>query len=261
MTDSIGTRIANERRYAGLTQEELVGLIGEQNISLSTLKRIEHDEGRISLSNAMMICKALDLSVSDIVDDKADLRYALASWFNEPDDDTKSEVQYRMNCQRVFYPEVEKSILFDNKPIKTLLQFLVYLPLMDDLQVLYSLRRLAGSVYEQEYYVMEQLSSLYQGIPESNAKRYADYSAKKATFEYFKGILLSDESVEAEDLEIIENPERWDEFDSGYQEYLRVIETKIQKVEEVYKLAANYPDDREHEQRMIKDWNMEHSND
>jgi len=261
MTDSIGTRIANERRYAGLTQEELVGLIGEQNISLSTLKRIEHDEGRVSLSNAMMICKALDLSVSDIVDDKAELRYALASWFNEPDDDTKSEVQYRMNCQRVFYPEVEKSILFDNKPIKTLLQFLVYLPLMDDLQVLYSLRRLGGSVYEQEYYVMEQLSSLYQKIPESNAKRYADYSAKKATFEYFKGILLSDESVEAEDLEIIENPERWDEFESGYREYLRVIETKIQKVEEAYKLAAGYPDDRSHEQRMIKDWNMEHSND
>lgn len=73
--------------------------------------------------------------------------------------------------------------------------------------------------------------------------RYADYSAKKATFEYFKGILLSDESVEAEDLEIIKNPERWDEFDSGYREYLRVIETKIQKVEEAYKLAANYPDD------------------
>ena len=74
MADSIGTRIANERRYACLTQEELVGLIGEHNISLSTLKRIEHDEGRVSLSNAMLICKALGLSVSDIVDDKAELR-------------------------------------------------------------------------------------------------------------------------------------------------------------------------------------------
>lgn len=74
MAASIGTRIANERRYACLTQEELVGLIGEHNISLSTLKLIEHDEGRISLSNAMLICKALGLSISDIVDDKAELR-------------------------------------------------------------------------------------------------------------------------------------------------------------------------------------------
>ena len=74
MADSIGTRIANERRYACLTQEELVGLIGEHNISLSTLKRIEHDEGRVRLSNTMLICKALGLSVYDIVDDKAELR-------------------------------------------------------------------------------------------------------------------------------------------------------------------------------------------
>ena len=81
MTDSTGTRIANERRYAGLTLEELVGLICVQIISLSTLKRIEHDKGGVCLSNAMMICKALDLSVSDIVDDKADLRNALASWY------------------------------------------------------------------------------------------------------------------------------------------------------------------------------------
>jgi len=227
---SIGKQIADKRRNAGLTQEELVEKVGEDKLSLSTLKRIESGQGHMNMVRIFNICKALDCKLDDLVGNY-DLREALEKRAEENGDkDSIQDILYR---QQVFYPKTNDSPYYAARPIKTLLQFLIYLPLMDDIKVLDVLRRIEGDVFGRESYVLDKLYYLYRKIPDSKAKRYADFAASQSTYDYYIDYYTS-EMTDAEKLWL--DPEKREEMLSYYVEYTDLIEKKIKLAErEIYR--------------------------
>ena len=65
-TIQFGNRIAQIRREKNMTQEDLVELVGEDYISVSTLKRIESGRGHIDMLRIIRICKALGCELQDL---------------------------------------------------------------------------------------------------------------------------------------------------------------------------------------------------
>ena len=215
-----GNRLAEKRREAGLTQEELVARVGDENISLSTLKRLEGGSSHIEMVRVMKICKVLGCKLQDLVAENV-VREALEKYFCDPEDEEEaSEYMYR---QRLFYPETYESY-YQCLPIKTLLTFLIYLPLMDPVQMMEALRRIEGDVFGRENYVLNKLWDVFRQIPDSNPKRYADYCAGKCTYEYFLDYYTST-ITDAEKIWL--DPDRSEEVLVWHDEYVQLIEKKM----------------------------------
>ena len=81
-TIEFGNRLSEKRREAGLTQEELVARVGDENISLSPLKRLEGGCGHIEMVRVMKICKALECTLQDLVEENV-VQTALKRYFCE----------------------------------------------------------------------------------------------------------------------------------------------------------------------------------
>ncbi len=224
-TVKFGNQIAEKRREAGLTQEELVGRVGDDKISVSTLKRIESGQGHIDMLRVIGICKELGCELQDLLGEN-DLKQALIKWFADECD--KDEVEDRLYLQRLFYPEPMKSYYYENRPIKTMMQLLIYLPLMDDVQVLHALRCIEGDIFNRESYVLDKLWNLYDRIPDSRAKRYADFAAGKCTYDYFVDYYTS-ELTDADKLWL--DPKQSEEMLTCHDEYVALIEKKKTKAE------------------------------
>ena len=216
----IGPQIANKRRKTGLTQEQLIEKVGDHVISLSTLKRIENGKGHIDFVHVQALCFAMGWNVQELLAENVERQDANDYSADAEDED---ELQERIYRQRLFYPKPTDSPYYERRPIKTLMQFIIYLPLMNDYQVLDVLRRIEGDIFGRESYVLDRLRFLFSEIPESKAKQYADYAAGKCTYEYFVDYWNS-EITEADKIWL--DKEQSDEMLSCYEEYIQLIEKK-----------------------------------
>ena len=187
----LGNRLARKRREAGLTQEGLIEKVGEGSVSLSTLKRLESGRGHIDLFRAIKICRVLGCSLQDLIGDDT-LESALEKYPDGPGEAVKEDVEDLLMEQQLFYPESMTWELYERKPIKTLLQLLIYLPLFDEKDLWDIVLRIEGYAFGYEGYVLNALRYLYSKIPDSEAKRYADYEASRCTYQYFLDYYTSD---------------------------------------------------------------------
>ena len=226
-TIQFGNRIAQIRREKNMTQEDLVELVGEDYISVSTLKRIESGRGHIDMLRIIRICKALGCELQGLTGETT-LRGILEKAYDEPGEE--GEIQDRLCRQHLFYPLSTDSVLYKAMPITTLMQFLIYLPLMEDAEVLDALRRIEGDIFDREFYVINNLWNLYKHIPDSKAKRYADYQAAKCTYDYCVDF-YSNSITEAD--ELWRDPERCEEMLSCHDEYIALIDKKKKRAEAV----------------------------
>ena len=217
---NIGTQIADRRRKIGLTQEELIERVGDHVISLSTLKRIENGKGHIDFLHIQALCSALGWNLQDLLAENAEQQASNDYSANAEDEE---ELQERIYRQRLFYPRPTESPYYERYPIKTLMQFIIYLPLMDELQVSDVLRRIEGDIFGRESYVLDRLRFLFSEIPESKAKHYADYAAGKCTYDYFIEYWNSD-ITEADKIWL--NADESEEMLSCYKEYIQLLENK-----------------------------------
>lgn len=174
----VGRRIAALRKEQVLTQEKLVELIGEERLSLSTLKRIETGKSKIDLARAFYICRALGCNSHDLIKDSDDKREAIKAAYQEEggelDEDDFWNIEDSLMRLALCYPQVPEDMLYKRFAITNLMQFIVYLPLIPPAELYYSLLKIDGDAFDREYYVLSQLEFLYRKIPESNAKKYAD---------------------------------------------------------------------------------------
>lgn len=226
-TIQFGNRIAQIRREKNMTQDDLVELVGEDYISVSTLKRIESGRGHIDMLRIIRICKALGCELQGLTGETT-LRGILEKAYDEPGEE--GEIQDRLCRQHLFYPVSTDSVLYKTMPITTLMQFLIYLPLMEDAEVLDALRRIEGDIFDREFYVINNLWNLYKHIPDSKAKRYADYQAAKCTYDYCVDF-YSNSITEAD--ELWRDPERCEEMLSCHDEYIALIDKKKKRAEAV----------------------------
>lgn len=235
---NVGHRIARKRREKGLTQEELIERVGDEGISLSTLKRIESGKNRFDMARIQTLCLAMDCALQDVIsedEDYLDIEQH-GEMLDEDDVENYKDMQYR---QRLFYPKPIESIYYENRKIKTLMQFIIYFPLMDDYQTWEAFRRIEGDIFGNESYVLDKLQNLFDDIPDSKAKHYADYAAGKCTYDYFTEYCNSS-ITEADKLWY--DPEKREEMYSCYQEYIKILEKK-KSIAAVLRILRNSDED------------------
>ena len=73
--------------------------------------------------------------------------------------------------------------------------------------------RIAGDTFEREDYLLQEVAYLYEGIPDTKAKRYADYQAAKMRLsELIKGCYNTYTEDEVEEMLSDEMLDRYDAY-------------------------------------------------
>lgn len=223
--ETIGNHIRNLRKAKNITQEQLIDLVGDENLSLSTLKRIESGNGGFNVGRLGLICEALNCELVDLFD-KEQIKLAIENYCRLIDDE--GSVQFVAERQRLFYPKPSDHFLLQGKPIVSLLQFLIYLPLMDEYWLYDCLQRIDGQGFDNDYYILSKLNFLYKMIPESDAKIYADMMAQKCTYDYFLRYISSD--ITEKDRELLD-PDKAKRPIECYEAYSKIIKDKFNTCE------------------------------
>ena len=185
MRQDIGLKIQKARNLRNLSREKLVELVGDENVSVSTIQRLENGETKISLELLLKICEALDVNLSEMLDANS-AKSIVANLMSELEEEPRFE-RYYLDMLKLFYPDLKYEGILDLRkfPIRNLAQFMIYLPLIDKEHLNDVLYRLAGDPFGNEFYLLQQLEFLYSTIPEGNAKAYADHMASKMSYEEF----------------------------------------------------------------------------
>lgn len=105
-------------------------------------------------------------------------------------DTYKRCLEYITTIQRLIYPCLppSKEIVvktYQSYHIRTLAQFIVYMPLMHPEVLSDVFQRLEGEIFGNEDYFLTQMEHAYKSIPDSPAKVYADFLARRLTYETF----------------------------------------------------------------------------
>lgn len=158
---SVGHMIAQLRREKGFTQENLCN---QAEIGITTLRGIENEGRNCSLDILIRILGTLDIS--------------LPSFFKEVSteyapEDSEEEKEFNARILECMYPPRLSSF-----SVTTLLDFLVYLPLLEYKDIIDILLRISGDIVGYELYILQLLDKAVKAIPQSPAKDYADYLSK-----------------------------------------------------------------------------------
>ncbi len=224
INEAVGNNIRNLRKSKNVTQEQLIEAIGDENLSLSTLKRIESGNGGFNVGRLSLICKALDCELMDLFDQEQ-TKVAIENYCRLIEDE--GAVQYVADRQRLFYPKPSDHPLLQGLPITSLLQFIIYLPLMDEFWLYDCLQRIEGSGFDNDHYILGRLAFLYKMIPESDAKGYADEMARRCTYDNFMRYISSESTEEDAELLNPEKMQRWTECGAAYS---KIINDKFESL-------------------------------
>ena len=97
----VGIQIRKFRNLRGLTMEQLVEAIGDQNISVSTLQRLEKGQTRLNTELLKAVAGVLDLELYDLIG-REDLSFDVDQYVKNKDEDPKY-TEYVNDKQKLFY--------------------------------------------------------------------------------------------------------------------------------------------------------------
>lgn len=160
----LGNRIRQIRKKMGLSQAYLA----EQALfSKNYLGRLERGQiNSVSIGIITSICKVLGITLSELFAELEDTG-------STTKDDAYANDLYAQMIEKACYPPSVEGM-----PVSTLLQFLVYLPLIQPELLIDSLARIDGAFWGSESYVLKQINLCIKRIPASPAKAYADICAR-----------------------------------------------------------------------------------
>lgn len=166
--DMISKKIKLFRRVKGLTQSELAKKSG---VSQSQISTIENGDCDVKISTLVSLTDAMNISLTDLFSDYSNIDNNTFINENEYDDyEVTLNLYNNLNIQKTFYPPK-----YDDIKISTLMDFIVYLPLIDIEYLFMILSRTYGNFNLREEYICKQFDWLVNQIPDSPAKQYADY--------------------------------------------------------------------------------------
>lgn len=163
----LGQRIKDCRKKIGYTQTDLCEKSG---VSIAHLSALERGKMNVSVVILFQLAEALGISMSDLFSDIEEQ----TSWSV---DDVYETSSYQKNVEATCYPPDIKFYEVSN-----LLQFLVYLPLIQPERLMGNLLRIGGVMEHNETYVLDQINDCISSIPSSSAKEYADAYAKNLSY-------------------------------------------------------------------------------
>ena len=167
IASGVGEKLKLIRETNRMTQDQLSDKSG---ISQSQISIVESGNSNVGLNTLNILADALGVKLSDLINE---YEVDLADYVHDKIEDKKEifdEEMKNLNVYTSFYPSVKIKA-----KISTLLEFLVYLPLIEPRRLFDVLSRLYGDFNGQEEYIVSQLEYLVNSIPDCPAKDYADY--------------------------------------------------------------------------------------
>ena len=186
------------RMHAGLTQAQLAEKSG---VSQSQISSIENGDYNVRLQTLALIADALNIDMTDFFID-----------FGIDNDDELVDFSEDLCNYEVFKSYYPPKVF--NKKISTLLEFMVYLPLIDPWDLYSALQRIGGDFTGSEIYISTQLEGTLCHLPEGPEKDYADY---------VYSILQQRKDTHSIDLS---SSYQDDEMKDNYKAYIDLIEKK-----------------------------------
>lgn len=214
MIAELGRRIRKLRQKLNISQAEL-----SQRADLSKTYLGEFERGQltnISISAIVRIADILGVTLAELFEN---IEISDASWES---DDAFANALYQKKLEDACYPPE-----FEGFPVTTLMQFLVYLPLLQPQHILDSLLRIAGAFSGDESYVLKQINFCISKIPASSAKEYADKCAERLSREEYmkyKQDIRADVELGEDYEEYLEKIKRLDTF---FKCYRMMMETGV----------------------------------
>ncbi|SCJ88840.1 Predicted transcriptional regulator [uncultured Eubacterium sp.] len=177
-----GEELRQIRKDRGFSQEKLAELA---EVSISTIRRLERGtRSSFNLKTVELVANVLGIQVYSLFA-KNEFRALLQGVLEEEfrsNEELEEEVDWRVQIQILFFPNTE---YLSEYPIRTLLEFLVYLPLMNWFRLINMLTyRINGDMSSNGCYVCEILKSLYDEIPDNEAKYFADVISEKLKYKF-----------------------------------------------------------------------------
>ena len=215
----IGQNVRRIRELRGITREKLAELVGDENVSVSTLKRLECGTTKINMELLQKVSTALNVDARDFLDVSGPRAFA-KELLKERDEEPEME-EYFLDLQKLFYPDLQYTGILDWRrfPITNLAQFIIYLPLMNMRTLSDVLWRVSGMPFGNEHYLLHELEVLYSEIPEGNAKAFADYMASKMNYEAY--IQYNTYGDEKKDLELARKENEMADISDDYLNILK----------------------------------------
>lgn len=212
----IGEKLRKARKEKKISQEKLAEKAG---LSVSTIKRLESGlSSSYKIENIESVANALGIQIYSLLEENEFqnlLRAALEEEFQSTEE-LEKEVDWHVQIQTLFFPNTE---YLSEYPIRTLLEFLVYLPLMNWFRLIdFLVHRINGDMSSNGCYVCRFLKILYDEIPNDEAKYFADVISEKLQYK-FQYNQYSDSTEASRFIE--EYCKRVDsvKWDTGYKKY------------------------------------------
>jgi len=216
--EKIGLVIREFRKKLKLTQKELAFKSGVSQALISEIERPNANSNYgLTLSSLDRIATALGVTTQNILD-------MSEGYYDEiGEEDILDELRANKKLMDTFYPP---NYIYSSGSVincSCLLEFVIYLPLIDICNLYEGLRRLDGDIFNRETYLTDLINSAVRVIPDSLAKSYAD--------RIYSFIQIKREGKQLEDeKEYIEYLEKKNDVDSiEYQEeiaYQEVLDLK-----------------------------------
>ena len=204
----IGLKIKALREEQGISQSDLAKM---SNISSTYLSLLENGKrNNISLTTLYMICDALHIKVNQLL--------CISSYSADDPIDTSDSLEMAEAQQVIisddkillsFYPEK-----YNNNKISSLLEFVLYLPLIDETMLYDALNAIQGHFLGNEIYICKRINSLIKRITDSPAKKFADEQLNLIHQKRDKHI--ADLEIQEGDIDI-----------DGYEQYINLLQTKL----------------------------------
>ena len=166
----LGKRIKVHRKYRKITQRDLSQLSG---VSMSTISKLEQGVAKnVTIEKINAIAAAMGISLSElVVDYDEEMDYTQYIDPDSPEDEEWDNERQYINMEKLqsLYTPV-----YQNYKVHTLIDFLIYLPLIDQGILCDALCRIDGGIYNKEDYALNVINNIIRAIPQSQARAYAD---------------------------------------------------------------------------------------
>ena len=179
--------VMQARNERAISVRALVEEIGEDNISESTVKRIEHGV-TVKPQFVVIVANALGINLAKYVD--YDFAFCYMDSFRKKEKE-QSRTNMKSRLKRVEEYLLGNSV--DMMPVASLYIFLIYLPLFSPAAIAELLYRMDGDYVGREPYLAKQLRHLREvSVKDDDALRYAYRAAEP----FFKHALTGADTVQ-----------------------------------------------------------------
>ena len=204
----IGSKIKTLREEQGISQAELAEKSGISTTYLSLLENGKRNN--ITLSTLYMLGDALHVEISQLL---CFCSHSIDEAIDPPNPDDEAEArQLMIHNERIllsFYPDK-----YYNNKISSLMEFLLYLPLIDKTMLYDALNAFQGHILGNEVYICKRINALIKHIADSPAKQFADDQLNLLHEKRDQHII--DFNIQEGDIDI-----------SGYDQYYNLIKNKL----------------------------------